>query len=109
MSILELLNLAPTFLWLILIGMLVVLCRFFTATSTYKFDAWAGDLSYSVYLMHIPALYFVVNQLDTNGHAQLWSFVLVTFLLAWINEKLYSRGFDRVRDVIREATLRSYS
>jgi peptidoglycan/LPS O-acetylase OafA/YrhL len=103
----ELVNLASAVLWLALIGVLVALSHLrLTSSPVRKFDAWLGDLSYPVYVMHMPALYVVANQMSGSGLAQLGAFAGLTFSLSWISAAVYSMIFDRLRDVFRGAALR---
>lgn len=109
-SMLELINLAPAVLWVTLIAVLVALSHLrLTAPFARKFDAWAGDLSYPVYLMHMPALYFVANYFGGEGSVQFGAFVLMAFSLAWLNEALFAKAFDRLRDRFRGISLKHES
>lgn len=105
-STLKMINLAPAALWVILICVFVALSHLrLTVSCVRKFDSWAGDLSYTVYLMHIPALYIIVNEPWFEGYFQLLNYVLLTLLLAWICELLCSRLFNPMRNIFRGTVL----
>lgn len=106
-SMVEMVHFPPLILWSGLIGLLVLLSHYHaTRGPLRKFDVWAGDLSYPVYLMHMPALYFVANQLEGNDLLQFGVFALLTLFLAWSSGGLLARGLDQMRDKFRGASLK---
>lgn len=108
MPSLKSINLAPTALWCGLLALLVMLSNLHLKDNLIrKFDKWLGDLSYPIYLFHIPALYIVVNEPWFECYSGLFSYVVLTFLLALISELVCSRLFDRMRDKFRKTALKS--
>jgi peptidoglycan/LPS O-acetylase OafA/YrhL len=77
----------------------------FTLTSDWKIDRLLGQLSYPIYLSHIPAIYFVkwmdVGALDKGVAATVLTLLLSVALYTFLD-----RPIERVRERIRKGVTR---
>ena len=83
-----------------LIGLMTVLA-YRTAGVVERFDRWAGDLTYPLYLWHVNVMVAALSITTGYSLAGLAGTVIASLLVAWMLRCLVDPLIDRARDAVR--------
>ena len=83
-----------------LIGLMTLLA-YRTAGSAERFDRWAGDLTYPLYLWHVNVMIVALSITTGYSLAGLAGTVIASLVVAWALRGLIDPLVDRARDAVR--------
>lgn len=92
----------------VLIGLMTVLA-FRTAGSAERFDRWAGDLTYPLYLWHLNVMVIALSVTTGYSLAGLAGTVIASLVVAWVMRCLVDPLVERARDAVRGGKARRLS
>jgi peptidoglycan/LPS O-acetylase OafA/YrhL len=88
-----------------LIGLMTLLASL-TAGKAERFDRWAGDLTYPLYLWHLNVMLVALSVTTGYSLAGLAGTVIASLVVAWVLRCLVDPLVDRARNAVRGGTAR---